>query len=297
MSWRRFAKKALQMLPLKKHLFQLIRYASPPELLFRHLYFTDWFKVDFGCGKFLLYHYGFQLENQVFWRGRAGWEPASMRIWMQLSERSKVIMDIGSNTGLYALVARTVNRDAEIHCFEPVERVFEKLMRNIRKNRFDIQAVQLGLSNFTGTATLYDIPEPHVYSVTVNKNPNREGVPVVATPVSVIKLDDYVRQRDLKTVSLLKIDVETHEPEVLEGAIKIIRESRPSILVEVLTPEVGTRIMKLLERLDYVYFEVDEMNGPRLVENLQPRDHHNFLLYPGDPANITSRWNDKTATY
>jgi hypothetical protein len=249
---KKLGKYILQILPLKRQLFEIARNFSPPEWIFRHLYFSDWFTVQAGRRSFEMYHYGYQLENQVFWKGLGGWEGASMRLWMALSARSKIIIDVGANTGLFSLVA-----------------------------------------NSTGTAMIYDLPEDHVYSVTVNKNLNPASQRVIPTPIPVITLDNYVHSNDLGPVELMKIDVETHEPEVLEGAHNLIRESRPSMLVEVLTTEAATRITGILEGLNYVYFSIDELKGPKLSMEITPSLNQNYLLYAGNPQDVYNLWNEE----
>ncbi|MBL7848370.1 MAG: FkbM family methyltransferase [Cyclobacteriaceae bacterium] len=294
MTFKKLARRVLQAIPMKKKVFTLVRYFSPPEYLYRHLYFNGWFKVHTNQRSFVMYHYGYQLENQVFWKGLEGWERASMRLWMALSAKSGIIFDIGANTGIFSLVAKAVNPPAEVYSFEPVERVYRKLKRNIEVNQFNVVAEQLGVSNRTGSATIYDVPEDHVYSVTINKNLNAEGRPVIPTTIQVTTLDHYVRARNLGAVNLMKIDVETHEPEVLEGALEMIRKSRPAILVEVLTSEVADRLMVLFRDLKYVYFSVNELNGPQLTTVIAPHQHQNYLLYPGDPQDVIALWNEKT---
>ena len=69
-------------------------------------------------------HYGFQLENEIFWSGLTnGWEKISTRLWIELSKNSKVIFDIGANTGIYSLVSKSINPTSQVFAFEPVKRV------------------------------------------------------------------------------------------------------------------------------------------------------------------------------
>ena len=51
-------------------------------------------------------HFGLELENELFWAGlEGGWEKTSMSLWIKLVKASVVVLDIGANTGLNALVA------------------------------------------------------------------------------------------------------------------------------------------------------------------------------------------------
>lgn len=294
---RKFARKLVDALPFKKELFGLLRLASPPETVFRHLYFKGPFEVRLGNTRFTMIHHGFQLENNVFWKGLAGWEPTSLRMWITLCREAGCILDVGANTGLFSLVAKTVNPSADVHSFEPVPRVFDRLKANIKVNQYDITPHRVGISNFTGKATIFDLPTDHVYSVTINKNLNLPGASVIPTEITVTTLDDFAAVHNLRKIDLIKLDVETHEPEVLEGARQTLRENHPAVLIEILNEEVAERVTELVKGIPYVYLLMDEESGPRLVEELRPHRHTNFLLCPKSSANELLQKYEKTKTY
>lgn len=273
-------KQLRNALPFKKQLFTLLRPLHPPESVFRHLYFQGWFRVRVGQSHFVMKHQGFQLENNIFWKGLAGWEPVSMRAWIALCTGAKSIMDIGANTGLYALVAKAINPTAKVNSFEPVTRVFRRLEENIHANEFDIEAHCMGMSNFNGEATIYDLPSEHVYSVTINKNLNDDNTKVIPTQVAVITLDEFAKSRGITKVDLIKLDVETHEPEVLEGAFQTLSTNLPAILIEILNDEVAARVEKCITHLPYAFFVMDEGRGPILTGELKPHQFTNYLLCP-----------------
>ena len=55
----------------------------------------------------------------------------------------------------------------------------------------------------------------------------------------------------INKIDLIKIDVEMHEPEAIEGMIDILKRDRPFILIEILTVEIANKILnsKDLEKL------------------------------------------------
>ena len=155
---KKLIKSAYKYFPLKKYLFILIRAVfALPKSITRHLYFIADFSIAVGDKSFKMRHHGYQfhVETETFWGGiENGWEKESMKIWMALCKDAKVILDIGANTGIFSLVAKTINPGAEIHAFEPLEKVMEKLEYNIRLNQFDIKVSKTALSNYSGKAVI-----------------------------------------------------------------------------------------------------------------------------------------------
>jgi len=61
------------------------------------------------------------------------------------------IMDIGANTGLYAIIAAIENPTAKVYAFEPHPIIFKYLKENIKTNSLDnIAAEQSALTITTG---------------------------------------------------------------------------------------------------------------------------------------------------
>ena len=279
---RNILRKIYSGLPLKRQALHFLRRVyRPSKALYKHLHFDGVMSVPVGNDRsFLMHHYGYELENAVFWEGlEDGWEKTSVGLWSRLASDASVILDVGANTGVYSLIAKAVNPEATVVAFEPVERVFSKLEHNVEINGFDVLCLPFAASNSDGEATVYDLPTEHVYSVTVNKNIHDPAVDVIPTTIRTTRIDSVIEQYQLGSIDLLKIDVETHEPEVLEGLGKYLREFRPTMLIEILTDEVGRRVEAALEGCNYVYFNIDEdLDAVRLVTQITKSDCYNYLV-------------------
>ena len=108
------------------------------------MHFHGLFNVGIGADKeFRIRHYGYPVENQIFWEGiTGGWEKYSMKVWMDLVSKSKVIFDVGANTGVYTLVAKALNPDVEVHGFEPFPAIYDKYLSNIHLKSFQLRYYQ-----------------------------------------------------------------------------------------------------------------------------------------------------------
>lgn len=282
---KKFLKTIYQNIPLKKQLFMLIKVISIPEFIYKHLYFNGVFRVKVENTSFLLTHFGYQLENEVFWKGLLnGWEKISMRLWVELCKDSTVIFDIGANTGIYSLVAKATKPNSVVFAFEPVKRVYEKLLLNTTLNNYQINCFDFAISNYNGDAYIYDTDEEHIYSVTVNNNPS--GNPeLIKKKIAVQKLSTFVLNQNINRIDLIKIDVETHEPEVLEGLEEYLSLYKPTILIEILNDDIGRKVEQILSGCEgYLYFNINEIEMPKRVDKITKSDYYNYLICRKDIA-------------
>lgn len=284
---KKVLKSIYSIIPFKKEFFSILKlFWQPKESIYRHLHFKGVFNVKTDESKsFKLQHYGYQLENEIFWDGLIrGWEKESMKLWIELCKKSRVIFDIGANTGIYSLVAKTVKPDSDVYSFEPVIRVFSKLNDNIALNNYDINTYCKAISNNDGRAIIYDTPTEHVYSVTVNKNLRSEKSKVIETQIDTTTLNSFIERNRINKIDLMKIDVETHEPEILEGFSKYLNIFKPTMLIEILDDKEACRINSLLEKTGYLFFNINEKTGIYRVDKITKSDHFNFLLCSPDVA-------------
>jgi FkbM family methyltransferase len=284
---KKLVKAIYSFIPLKKEIFIILRLIwRPSERIYRHLHFKGIFSVPLGKSRsFKMKHFGYQVENDIFWSGiTKGWEKESLKLWLKLCEKADVIFDLGANTGIYSLVAKTIRPESKVFAFEPVQRIFSKLKENIVLNKFDIVAVEKAVSDKDGTAIIYDTSSEHVYSVTVNKNMSSSDTKVTEIEIRTITMDTFIRENNIQKLDLIKIDVETHEPEVLAGFSTYLPKFKPTMLIEILSDEVGSRVYGMVKDLGYLYFNIDEKGSIRQVDKITKSDYYNYLLCNRDTA-------------
>lgn len=278
---KRFLKKVYELVPFKKFLFTVLRFFwRPDEHIYKHLHFKGIIKVRLSKqNSFKMMHYGYLIENSLFWKGVENcWEKESVKIWMKLVKDSDVILDIGSNTGVYALIAKCINPDSKVYAFEPVKRVYDKLEKNVILNNYSIKTFESAVSDSDGRAIIYEPLDEHVYSVTVNQNLRNSGTAVNKVDIETITLKTFILNEKLEKIDLIKMDVETHEFEALSGMAEYLEKFKPTILIEILNDEVALKIENLVKNVNYLFFNINEHDSVRRVNSLTKSDYYNFLL-------------------
>lgn len=84
-------------------------------------------------------------------------------------------------------------------------------------------------SDENGTAIIYDTPTEHIYTGTVNKNILAPEVEVIPTEIKITRLDTFIERMNIEKIDLIKLDVETHETEVLEGFGEYLDKFKPTL--------------------------------------------------------------------
>lgn len=159
-----------------------------------------------------------------------------VRLALQLLDRNDlIVLDIGANRGEWteAMVAAAGSRLAQIHLFEPSKHNLETLKR-IRDPRVVLVASAAG--SVSGEAILYaDKPGSGLASLT-KRDLDHKGLSFdVSEAVTVVTVDDYLRQHGLTSVDFMKIDVEGHDLEVLKGAHQALTQG----VIRALSFEMG----------------------------------------------------------
>ncbi len=136
----------------------------------------------------------------------------------------KTIVDVGANRGQFALFARILNPDASIYAFEPLDEpkaVFDKLFATDPLVR--VQQIAIGSSDHD--ATIFVTVKDDSSSLLAVEPVQRQIFGTVASSaqtVPVRRLASCLSAADIKQPSLLKIDVQGTELDVLAGSEELL---------------------------------------------------------------------------
>ena len=141
-----------------------------------------------------------------------------------------VFFDIGANVGIYSLLLNKKFKNCEIHAFEPGEKTFKNLIKNIKENN----ANNIIANNFG----LYDnICEKEFFFcdnlITASSMADTvKGVKKTKMICKFDTLDNYCRNKIQP--DFIKCDVEGAEFFVVKGGINVLKETKPVLMMELL---------------------------------------------------------------
>lgn len=138
------------------------------------------------------------------------------------------ILDIGANTGQFAVAINAVLPNARILSFEPLPDCFEQLKRNMSKAR-KFSAYNYGLGDMRGEFPF----ERNAFSMSSSflkmTNTHKTSFPHTAqsstVKVKVERLDDVAPALEIADPFLAKIDVQGYEDRVLCGGEQTLRRA------------------------------------------------------------------------
>jgi FkbM family methyltransferase len=137
----------------------------------------------------------------------------------------KNIIDIGANIGNHSLFFAKHMNCNKIYSFEPFSKNAEIFRNNLYDYRDKCFLYEKALSNKDGKMILYNTEKDNFGGISLYKqNKSFE----VSSEIDVVKLDNY----NFTDVTLIKIDVENHENEVLLGGRDTILRNKPIIILE-----------------------------------------------------------------
>lgn len=180
---------------------------------------------------------GSDFLSAISWHGADGYERDTWGVLRSLIEKSCTFIDIGSNIGLYSVLAKKIAVEIDVFSFEPVPNLCEHSRRFHAANNVQASVQRLALGDCDGRATLY---QP------IESNPGETSASTLAgkswqarkshheIQVETSRLDTFFSNTELREPVTIKIDVEDYEASVLYGAKETIHQYKPWIVCEIL---------------------------------------------------------------
>ncbi len=185
------------------------------------------------------------------------WEEHLQKLIHQYSLPGSVVLDIGAHIGTLTLkMAQAVGPQGQVLAFEPQPKIFRELFLNMAINQLcNISFYSAGVGDREGSIELAPLVEN-----------NEGGTPLIGGTgefVPLLTIDSL----HLSNVSLMKIDVEGMEDQVIEGARETILANRPTIIIEIMggndfataSKEVRLKILQTIDKIEQLGYCVTQI--------------------------------------
>ncbi len=165
-------------------------------------------------------------------------ETNEKEIYKKYIKKGDVVLDVGANIGYDTLIlAKLVGKNGRVFAFEPGPINFQLLEKNIKINEYnnvtlvnkavskDNKSIKLYLNETNGTG--HKIDDISNLGVKLNRK---------SIDIESIKLDDFLKNKKIKKIDFVKIDVEGSESEVIKGMNNIFKNNKSLKMILEFTP-------------------------------------------------------------
>jgi FkbM family methyltransferase len=199
-------------------------------------------------------------------------------------------VDVGVYRGVYTYSLAKLSK--HVHSFEPNPLIFPYLKKNLTNLVKNITLYEFALSNIESEANL-NIPERYKtiiknnyeekyklgYATIHNKN-TLENVKYISHKVKTAKLDNILKN---KKIGFIKIDVEGHEMNVLNGSKETIKKNKPNFLIEIEERHSKVKVEETINSINLLGYKSYYTDGVKLMSTNKLSNfskNNNYIFIP-----------------
>ena len=120
------------------------------------------------------------------------------------------VVDIGAHIGLYTMFVSSASKNTRIFSFEPASDNYAMLKDNIARNSLDsVKAFNIAVSGQSGKKELFLSEDQAGH--TLHKKSEKKEI------VDCVTLDDIINDNDIQKITVLKLDCEGSEYDILDN--------------------------------------------------------------------------------
>lgn len=194
-------------------------------------------------------------------------------LFSDIVKAGSMVLEIGANIGSQTvLLSRLVGDDGLVYAFEPQPLIFQNLAANISINSLkNVRVFPFACGSNNGSI--------HVPHVDYCQSGNFGGVSMhksAGEQVSLVRLDSWLDTNH--SISLIKIDVEGMEQDVILGLNDTINKHKPILFVENDRKEKSKQLIELLWALGYqCYWHITPLYNTNNFYNVKENIFENLV--------------------
>lgn len=244
-----------------------------------------------------------EVKVRTFWGGEMSVvlpEDVSTNIWRYSSfegdvclfmldflQEGMTFIDIGAHYGFFTLLGSyLVGKEGKVLAFEPTPTTYQQLLKNVTNHSKypNVETYNCAAYSEGSEIEFYDYGlENSAYnSAFGSRKVDSSSTGKNTIIVKARRIDDILREKELKSPNLIKIDAESSEMHVLKGMIKTLRNYEPNIIIELGDFEIhgvpeSKEIIKWLRHVNYSPYEV--RNGEIVPHVIRTQYEYSNLLF------------------
>lgn len=186
-----------------------------------------------------------QLARRIT-QSRTFYESDVLNELLRYVSRPDIVVDVGANLGNHTLFFARVMNARSVIAFEANPRTFDALCETVRVNGLSsVQPRNEAVSDQAGRVRVHTEHAPDSLNLAY-------VTPSATGDVAAVRLDDLTYAGK---VTLVKVDVEGHELQVLTGAARLLERDRPVLCVEMHGRTDMAQVGGWLAKLGYIIVE------------------------------------------
>lgn len=257
-----------KLLPLKRLVTKLLTYFIVPGK-----------EIEVADGRKFL-----AVQERVFWKVYffKNYERLITMTIERIVRDGDVLVDVGANFGWYTTLFGKLAKNGQIYGYEPNSLTFDLLKKNIRLNNLtnNVDIGHFAVSSEQGK-TVFLAAEKGNTAVghVLGDLRGADDGEAVATVTLDNELSDHYGK-----ISVVKIDVEGHEYEVLLGMEKIIKDNNPPVLImEINVKNLsrgGSSKQKVMDYLTLNNYRIYHFTSNEIVAGIAPDELEDHICIP-----------------
>ena len=228
--------------------------------------------------------------HKGYWYHGKNREKVQMDIFKTIIKEGDTVIELGAHIGYISVYySKLAGPAGKLYVFEPGINNLPYTRVNIGSSKVkNIELIEKAVSDENGKATFY------LENITGQSNSLVKDYRVTnkihsktftalqknAVEVETIRLDDFIKERNIKKLDFLKIDIEGAEYMAIKGMDHILDFLRPAMMIEV--TENHEALFKLLKEKNYTI--IDEFSN--LVTDLPHFYGNLFCVYKSNQGLI-----------
>ncbi len=203
-----------------------------------------------------------------------------LRVVLDCSGRPPAVIDVGANWGQTLFKVKLFCPRTVVHSFDAFPQMVHFLREMVKVNGWDdVFPHCLLLSSERKTAKIFFKKDSGMDTASTVEGFQRFFDSAVEA--DSITLDEFTRLKNIDHITLIKIDVEGGELEVIEGARETLERMKPDILLELLySPgHRQARVIEVLQGMGYHFYHLMSNGELILEEQVTPDPAYRLLNY------------------